>query len=384
MIYMQLNFFRKGLQSLEAVEPHVRVVTEQQHIDYQFSGLEDDGRDGNDVNENRELSFEYRANKQGQDAVSASRNSMEVDEVDLLFPQMSTAENAELNLEKNGGIHVSSREPKGSSHSAPILPERKSDPVERFRQMQQPTARQSNAYVLPTPLDAKGAISSRAGSSVPLTRPTDLSGGTHNLSHSSPLEQKKHEKDLSDRQLQEFSILKPSAGQKDSYSNSISTPLPPPLLVGVLVPQPTSPPKVSPRASPPFASSPRVSELHELPRPPGNLITKAAKPSVSIVHSAPLVRNPEPSGTNKAPYAATNVTSRLPTPLLVSRSFSIPSSSQRAMAVHVSKLLGPPKVLDKAKGVGSPPVTPIYPANNNPASSASQMVAHSGQIRGGS
>ena len=37
----QINFFRKALKSLEVVEPHVKVVSEQQHIDYQFSGLED-------------------------------------------------------------------------------------------------------------------------------------------------------------------------------------------------------------------------------------------------------------------------------------------------------------------------------------------------------
>lgn len=86
----QLNFFRKGLKSLEAVEPHVRFITEEQHIEYQFSGLEDDGGDdgedngedngenSNDSNEDGELSFNYRSSKQGIDITSASRNSMEV------------------------------------------------------------------------------------------------------------------------------------------------------------------------------------------------------------------------------------------------------------------------------------------------------------------
>lgn len=85
VLLMQLNFFRKGLKSLEAVEPHVRMVTEQQHIDYQFAGLEDDGEDGEDdgvngydTNEDRELSFDYRVNKEGIDVVSVSRDSMEV------------------------------------------------------------------------------------------------------------------------------------------------------------------------------------------------------------------------------------------------------------------------------------------------------------------
>jgi hypothetical protein len=81
-----LNFFRRGLKSLEAVEPRVRHVTEQQHIDYQFSGLEDyDVEDGEDDAENSynandagELSFDYRPNKPALDGILMSRNSMDV------------------------------------------------------------------------------------------------------------------------------------------------------------------------------------------------------------------------------------------------------------------------------------------------------------------
>lgn len=76
-------FFKKALKSLEAIEPHVKMVTEQQHIDYQFSGLEDDdGDDGDDDDESSdthgdgELSFDYGQND--QENVSSSRNSMEV------------------------------------------------------------------------------------------------------------------------------------------------------------------------------------------------------------------------------------------------------------------------------------------------------------------
>lgn len=79
---MQLNFFRKGLKSLEAVDTHVKLIAERQHIDYQFSGLEnnegEDGEDSYDANEEGELSFDYRDNKQGLDVVSTSRNSMDV------------------------------------------------------------------------------------------------------------------------------------------------------------------------------------------------------------------------------------------------------------------------------------------------------------------
>lgn len=80
-----MNFFRRGLKSLESVEPHVRRVTEQQHIDYQFSGLEDDDvEDGEDDGENSysaydagELSFDYRRTRHGPDGVSSS-SSVEV------------------------------------------------------------------------------------------------------------------------------------------------------------------------------------------------------------------------------------------------------------------------------------------------------------------
>ena len=80
-------FFRKGLKTLEAVEPHVKLVTEQQHIDYKFSGLEDDDDDSGDsededngdsdynVQDDGELSFDYGQNYRGQ---HVSTSAMEV------------------------------------------------------------------------------------------------------------------------------------------------------------------------------------------------------------------------------------------------------------------------------------------------------------------
>lgn len=79
-----MNFFRKGIKSLEAVEPSIRLIAQKHHIDYQLSGL-DDGEDGEGESVNSyetsdagELSFDYRQNKQGLDNVGKSRMSMEV------------------------------------------------------------------------------------------------------------------------------------------------------------------------------------------------------------------------------------------------------------------------------------------------------------------
>ncbi|XP_074305026.1 uncharacterized protein At2g33490-like [Silene latifolia] len=69
----QLNFFKRGVKSLETIDPHVKLIAEKQHIDYQLSGLDDN--DGEDEEENSydskdqgELSFDYRPQKLGTDA----------------------------------------------------------------------------------------------------------------------------------------------------------------------------------------------------------------------------------------------------------------------------------------------------------------------------
>lgn len=88
MFIKQLCFFKKALGSVEAVEPHVKLVTEQQHIDYKFNGLDDEGDGDNDdddnddddcsfVNDDGELSFDYGHNDREPD-VSTARSSMEV------------------------------------------------------------------------------------------------------------------------------------------------------------------------------------------------------------------------------------------------------------------------------------------------------------------
>lgn len=79
-----MNFFRKGLKAVEAVEPFIRNVAEKLRIDYQLSGLYDrESREGEPVSgyestDDGELSFDYRQKKQGFDDDDISPNPMEV------------------------------------------------------------------------------------------------------------------------------------------------------------------------------------------------------------------------------------------------------------------------------------------------------------------
>ncbi|KAK3412969.1 hypothetical protein EUGRSUZ_I01619 [Eucalyptus grandis] len=411
----QLNFFRKGVKSLEAVEPHVRMVTEEQHIDYQFSGLEDDGEDGEDdgadVYEAKldgESSFDYRQDTRGLSMVSQLKNSMEVDDVNLSYTQSSTQEGAEVNIEKSQG-DVRIREYKMGSHSAPLFPEKKFDPVEKARHVQQLSSPKSNSYVLPTPVDVK-TPPLRTSNSATRSRPAGVSGQNPNLWHSSPLE-------IGKQDLKSVPEVRESTNGHNGFGQ-----LPPPLMEGLvyntekvkrqafsgpLTPMPKkhvlnasgpiflsheaqlvsgippraaqpSSPKASPTASPPLVSSPRISELHELPRPPVNFAMKPVKSSGFIGHSAPLVpRNPEGSANSRIPSAASPLP---PPPLNMPRSFSIPSSSQRAMGINVAKTAESQQLLEKVEEVSSPPLTPISLMDIKPVSNVAAYQP--GTIRG--
>ncbi|XP_004492994.1 uncharacterized protein At2g33490-like isoform X2 [Cicer arietinum] len=417
----QLNFFRKGLKSLEAVEPHVRVVAEQQHIDYQFSGLEDDDKgsfedDGNEyeVTEGSELSFNYRSNKDGTYNVSTSPNSAEVEESGRSNIRASTTETAETSLDKNHGDFKVSNRDRRVSFSAPIYAEKKFDPAEKVRQLLSSSAAKPNAYVLPTPVDIKEAKTSSAPR-------LSASGSSHDLWHSSPLDDKKNGKDFVDGKLSEPAVPRAHSILKESNSDTTSTQLPRPSTEGqslpqvdifnvsdtkkikrqafsgpltnkplsvkpisggfprMPIPQPSSP-KASPGASPPLVSSPRISELHELPRPPGNQTSKATK-SFRVGHSAPLVsRNPEHPATNKFPPVVSSSASPLPTPpIIVSRSFSIPSSSQRSTVLNVTnKYLHTHQIPEKVEEAASPPLTPL----SQRASALPGLASHSSEIQG--
>lgn len=431
----QLNLFRKGLKSLESVEPHVKHVADQQHIDYQFSGLEDDeGEDGYDdegydANDDDKMSFDYGENDHIQDA-STSRVSMEFDQGELPFSQVSTVEASQDNLDKiHPDFYTYYKEPRpGSSHSAPIpiFQEKKFDPAERIKQMQNSPSRKFNTYVLPTPIDTKRPAPT--GLSYTGTRSRDTSSN-QNLWHSSPLDPKGHNY-RDDKLLGAPSLSLPVLQESNTIKSSIR--FPPPLGEGLSLPQldprladskkikrhafsgpltskpwstnsgpmapielpqlsgtlsrvavaPSSSPKISPCPSPPLNSSPKISELHELPRPP--ISSSSTRPSGSIGHSAPLLpRNQEAS--SKISPTTTNTASPLPIPpLTVSRSFSIPSSSQRAKQLHAAKMLEDCQNPGRPEGVSSPPLTPISLANFKPTSTstASVMVSQSGQTKG--
>ncbi|KAA8530036.1 hypothetical protein F0562_034570 [Nyssa sinensis] len=435
----QLSLFRKALKSLETVEPHVKLVAEQQHIDYHFSGLEDDDRPDN-VNDDDEdddygddysyddgeLSFDYGKND-GVEEVSTSRNSMELDHVDLTFPQVATVDAAKENLDRNpgGDSCVFGRECKISSQSAPLSAEKKFDPAERFRQSRQSSIQKFHSYVLPTPVETKSPVSARSDNQVSQTRWTSLSGGTHNLWRSSPLEQGKYEKILGDEKLSETLIQNTQSVLRESNNNTTSSRLPPPLAEGFSLPQveqcftsdtkkikrqafsgplsskswskkpvlsasgpivstgypqlfsgpllptplpqPSSSPKVSPCVSPTFVSSPKISELHELPRPPAKF---SASTSNLIGHSGPLVsRGQELSVANK--LVISHAASPLPKPpQTIPRSLSIPSVGRRMTVLPVSKPLEAPRNLKIAEDIVSPPWTSISLSSTQPASTA--------------
>ncbi|GJY53522.1 putative arfaptin homology domain/BAR domain protein [Tanacetum coccineum] len=325
----QTSFFRKALKSLEAIEPHVKLVTQQQHIDYQFSGLEDDDRDSvfltddedceddsDYATEYGELSFDYKRNDPKVE-VSSSDNSMELDSADITFPQISSQNSVKVKpLWNSSTFNIGLN---AGSKSAPLSAMSNTEPGEKFRQMsRQSSVRRLNTYVLPTPLQKATRLDTQ--------RPS-----TTNMWHSSPLESKdKFSGPLVSNRLKEtkptplpspqiqidtrsaFSAKKikrhafsgplaPTAhSNKSSYSVSgpIGTTRHPPLqfsgsLFGTSLTRPASTTKLS--------SSPKITELHELPRPPPNISIK--KPS-QAGFSAPLLTFKDVNATNKSPQSS--------------------------------------------------------------------------------
>jgi len=80
-----MHMFFAGLKSLEAVEQHVRIAADRQHIDCVLSdpGNEMDCSEDNDdddrlVNRDGELSFDYITSEQRVEVISTPHGSMKV------------------------------------------------------------------------------------------------------------------------------------------------------------------------------------------------------------------------------------------------------------------------------------------------------------------
>nr|XP_019702907.1 uncharacterized protein At2g33490 isoform X1 [Elaeis guineensis] len=437
----QLNLFRRGLKSLELVEPHVKEVAKQQHIDYQFSGLEDDETDNNDddysgydSSDYGELSFDYRQNDQYQD-VFTNKNSMKFDRTDNVIAPALTKESAKENVDRNqDDFFTFSEGPGADSQSAPIFADKKFDPSDKMKETQPLSTRKFHSYVLPTPCEAKNSDSMGPGNKFSADQPESKGGWPAQLWHSSPLVANKLVKDPRDNELSSPTrVLKAQSELKESNINSSPILMPSPMAEGLSglqfnphtasdtkkikrqafsgpltgkawsskpmnsatdhrsstdyspvfsaktacsPKQPMVSSKVSPGTSPPTRSSPKISELHELPRPPTSL-TNPARPSSLIGHSAPLVsRSQMLPATSRTSSAASPTASPLPAPPgPIARSFSIPSSGLRKPVFPVAKLLEVRHSREVTGEVASPPLTPISLTNIHPASTTSESGA---------
>lgn len=320
-----------------------------------------------------------------------------------------------------------------TSQSAPLFPEKRFDAAERIRQMRLSSTRKFHTYVLPTPADTKGSVSGGPGNPVPNAIQTIHQ---QNLwRHSSPLEPRKYDKLVGDENMSGHGAAKTQSVLKESNTNTASTQLPPPLSDGLPrhspaaasyakkikrlafsgpligkpsanksvpvenpqlfsgpllrnpMPQPlSSSPKVSPVASPTFISSPKINELHELPRPPISSTYKSSRPSGLVGHSAPLVSKSQ--GLSTATKTVVRSTaSPLPMPPLqtITRSFSIPSRSPRETDTlfHESKPLETSESSAMALDTTSPPLTPLTLSNNQShPSTGSENVVQVLQVKG--
>ncbi|GJM85102.1 hypothetical protein PR202_ga01524 [Eleusine coracana subsp. coracana] len=288
---------RRGLKCLEALEPHVKAIAERQHIDYQFNGLEDDESDNDDYSsdqdncsDDEELSFDYEINDRDQDFL-ASRGSVD-EEVKQIKGDVPPQLKPDIGM-----------------HSAPLFASNLSDPSERIWQMKPASAKHS--YKLPTPVDDKNPRSVGSHKSHHSQQFESKSRIAANLWHSSPLTKdfkpSGHVKMQSNTEgISTFSQSISDYKKRESWSGPI------PIKAGLSKPsslnehrsplahphvmsanlhghsrQPSSvSPKVSPKILPHPAISPKISELHELPRPPTNV--ESLKPSGLVGYSEAL------------------------------------------------------------------------------------------------
>ncbi|KAG0462753.1 hypothetical protein HPP92_021229 [Vanilla planifolia] len=365
----QVNFFRKGLKSLELIEPHVKFVAKQHHIDYSFSQLEDDDShhygDGDlsyDSSDVGELSFDYRLNEKVDDVHYFHRNSTNdkgfTDQEVFYFNQRSTSL---------------------SSQSAPISALNKFDFSKKVKE-ESPPSKKFHTYVLPTPLDVKSPTSSSTSISLSSAQLETNNHFPTQLWHSSPLvphnlTELRDKNMLSPPQPSNESILPLKLHTsstfdakkitRHAFSGPITRNSPPrnsfftPFAAFSSANQhkyskasQTSFSTVLPSTTSPSTSSPRISELHELPRPPSSS-APLNDPINLVVYSAPLSTKGQETRTSGqvSPISSQTASPLPPPPPTVLRSFSIQYINQlRPLRTHIG---------DPSEEVDSPPLTPL-------------------------
>ncbi|KAG0452625.1 hypothetical protein HPP92_025289 [Vanilla planifolia] len=317
----QLDFFRRGVKSLEVVEPHVKVLAEQQHIDYNFIGLDNDGSDGkgysHGCNDFDELSFDFGLHEH-QDFGSANTNSTEVDQENLTVAA-STNSVVEEVLENSEGDSFSFHGGlRADSQSASTLPDKKFDPSQIIRKTNDSCLRKCHSYVLPMPVDAKILASPCSQTSLTVGRPSNDDVWPKPFQHSFPLEPDKPAKSSKDELSSPSSSnilhsmpnesnvgdgpmkLPPSFGRgfviatsrftegasdtRKSKGQAFSGPL----TSLIQSPRSSVPPRLFPSISLPKLSS-KSNELYELPRPPVTTV-EPWRSSTLGGYSGPLVQ----------------------------------------------------------------------------------------------
>ncbi|CAA0813156.1 Uncharacterized protein SHERM_13715 [Striga hermonthica] len=374
----QLNFFRKGLQSLEAVEPRVRNVAEKHRIDYELSDLNaenmNDEWNSFESNGYGELSFDFRKNELELDKCFTLRNSVEPEQLCASGAQKTKTQAAEgkINSKENQGDDMLSHRCQASSYSAPIYKE-KIDLAERIKEMLSAMPKlNSNTHVLPTPSDAKATALS--GTTTPSSR------SPKNTWHSSPLDTEKQKKIINHNLPDPCVSENPKTSLDENIQNKHFLPVPCPLTEGAdervgfdttwrtkrqsfsdsLASKPSSNHHRfntgGSNASPQISSSPKINELHELPRPPDSCGPNLKLSVEALGHSAPLGNRNRLANWN--PSSPSSEGSPLPLPhLTVSRTFSIRSSGQREVALPPGKLLQSSQVVQNMQ-ITSPPLSP--------------------------
>jgi len=276
-----------------------------------------------------------------------------------------------------GDVITPQVKPEFNTHSAPILAGNLPDPSERFWQMKPSSAKHS--YKLPTPVDDNNLRSAGAHRTYHSQQFESKPHVVKNLSHSSPLKPSGHVKMPSSTEgISTFS--QSGSDYKKIKTESWSGPIPSKSGSGLGKPSslndrrspmtqhhampgnPQShsrqPSSVSPKMLPHPTKSPKISELHELPRPPANV--ESLRPSGLVGYSGPLVSKRQtqiPAAPARASPTASQTPSPLPLPpATLTRSYSIPSNSQRIPIITVNRLL---EVRNSREGsdISSPPLT---------------------------